>query len=79
LFDSNEVLSDEDKIRLVREIGAGLFHLHKHNIIHRDLAARNILLTSNRHPKISVIFVFFSLFQIIDDCFLDARLLRFIN
>jgi serine/threonine protein kinase len=65
LFDSYEILSDEDKIRLVREIAAGLYHLHKHNIIHRDLAARNILLTSNRHPKISVI-SFFSSFQMID-------------
>jgi serine/threonine protein kinase len=65
LFDSYEILSDEDKIRLVRGITAGLYYLHKYNIIYRDLAARNILLNSNRHSKISVI-SFFSLFQMID-------------
>jgi predicted Ser/Thr protein kinase len=53
LFDSNVKLSDEDKIRLVRGIALGMFHLHKHNIVHRDLAARNILLTASGDPKIS--------------------------
>jgi serine/threonine protein kinase len=55
LFDSNEKLSEEHKIRLIRGIAAGMLHLHKHNIVHRDLAARNILLTSGGDPKISVI------------------------
>jgi serine/threonine protein kinase len=54
-------LSEEQKIRLVRGIAAGMFHLHKHNIVHRDLAARNILLTSGGDPKISVISLFVSL------------------
>jgi len=40
LFDSNEKISDEHKMRLVRGIAAGMYHLHKHNIVHRDLAAR---------------------------------------
>jgi predicted Ser/Thr protein kinase len=53
LFDSNVKLDDEYKMRLVREIAAGMYHLHKHNIVHRDLAARNILLTSGGAPKIS--------------------------
>jgi serine/threonine protein kinase len=52
-------LSEEHKLRLIREIAAGMFHLHKHNIIHRDLAARNILLTERGQPKISVRFVSF--------------------
>jgi predicted Ser/Thr protein kinase len=60
LFDSNEKISDEHKMRLVRGIAAGMYHLHKHNIVHRDLAARNILLTASGDPKISlrILFIF---------------------
>jgi serine/threonine protein kinase len=47
-------LSEEQKIELIQEIAAGMFHLHKHNIVHRDLAARNILLSNDGKPKISV-------------------------
>jgi serine/threonine protein kinase len=54
LFDLNVKLSIEKKIEMIRGIAAGLFHLHKHNIIHRDLAARNILLSGSGEPKISV-------------------------
>jgi serine/threonine protein kinase len=57
LFDSNQQLSKEDMIELVRGIASGMYHLHKHKIVHRDLAARNILLTRNREPKISVHFI----------------------
>jgi len=53
LFQENANISVEYKMRLVRGIAAGMFHLHKHNIVHRDLAARNILLTSGGDPKIS--------------------------
>jgi len=57
LFDTEELISDEQKIRWVHEIALGMCHLHKHNIAHRDLAARNILLSnsepSNAHLKIS--------------------------
>jgi serine/threonine protein kinase len=67
LFDSNVKLSEEHKFRLIRGIAAGMYHLHKHNIVHRDLAARNILLTENGDPKISVFFSFFVfLFHFID-------------
>jgi serine/threonine protein kinase len=58
LFDLRKKISQEKKIELVRGIAAGLYHLHKHNIIHRDLAARNILLTTSGDPKISVLFFF---------------------
>jgi predicted Ser/Thr protein kinase len=53
LFDTNKKLSIEYKIELIRNVAAGLHHLHKHNIVHRDLAARNILLTGSGEPKIS--------------------------
>jgi predicted Ser/Thr protein kinase len=53
LFDEHIDLSTEEMLRLIRGIAAGMFHLHKHNIVHRDLAARNILLTSGGEPKIS--------------------------
>jgi len=53
LYDTNEKLSEKRKIFLIEGIAAGMYHLHKHNIVHRDLAARNILLTSGGDPKIS--------------------------
>jgi serine/threonine protein kinase len=58
LFDSKVNLSEEYKIQLIKGIAAGMYHLHKHNIVHRDLAARNILLTANGEPKISVLSLF---------------------
>jgi hypothetical protein len=45
LYDTEEHISDEQKIRWVQEIAIGMCHLHKHNIVHRDLAARNVLLS----------------------------------
>jgi tRNA A-37 threonylcarbamoyl transferase component Bud32 len=57
LFDTEEHISDEQKIRWLHEIALGMCHLHKHNIIHRDLAARNILLSQQNlgkaQPKIA--------------------------
>jgi predicted Ser/Thr protein kinase len=57
LFDTEEHISDEQKIRWVHEIALGMCHLHKHNIVHRDLAARNILLSqpnlADAQPKIA--------------------------
>jgi predicted Ser/Thr protein kinase len=50
LFDREEQISNEQKIRWVYEIALGMRHLHKHNIVHRDLAARNILLS---HPNLN--------------------------
>jgi serine/threonine protein kinase len=57
LYDKEQYISTEQKIRWVGEIAMGMSHLHKYNIVHRDLAARNILLSSpnhnNAHLKIS--------------------------
>jgi serine/threonine protein kinase len=57
LFDTEEHISDEQKILWVHEIALGMCHLHKHNIVHRDLAARNILLShlklAEAQPKIA--------------------------
>jgi serine/threonine protein kinase len=60
LFDDDKPLSEERMLKLIRRIAAGMYHLHKHNVIHRDLASRNILLTKNGEPKISVIDDFIS-------------------
>jgi serine/threonine protein kinase len=62
-------VSEEYKIRLIRGIATGMFHLHTHNIVHRDLAARNILLTSGGDPKISVLFSLFVFFFYFIDSF----------
>jgi serine/threonine protein kinase len=65
LYDTEEQISNEQKIRWIREIAEGMSHLHKYNIVHRDLAARNILLSqpnlADAHLKISVNSFHFSL------------------
>jgi len=53
LFDEMRELSEDEMLKLVRRIAAGLRHLHSYNIIHRDLAARNILLSKKGEPKIA--------------------------
>jgi serine/threonine protein kinase len=57
LYCTNEGLTKENKMRIIRGIAARMCHLHNHHIIHRDLAARNILLTqrnpNSADPKIS--------------------------
>jgi serine/threonine protein kinase len=57
LYDREEQISEEQKIRWVNEVAMGMSHLHKYNIVHRDLAARNILLShsnpNDAHLKIS--------------------------
>jgi len=66
LYDREEQISEEQKIRWVNEIAMGMSHLHKYNIVHRDLAARNILLShsnpNDAHLKISVIMYFYLIF-----------------
>jgi serine/threonine protein kinase len=41
------------KLRWIKGIAAGLYHLSKVGLVHRDLAARNILLDDNCKPKIA--------------------------
>jgi serine/threonine protein kinase len=53
LFDDNRELSEEMMLKWIRRIAAGMYHLHRFNVIHRDLAARNILLTKTGEPKVS--------------------------
>jgi serine/threonine protein kinase len=45
LYDKEQYISTEQKIRWVHEIAMGMSHLHKYNIVHRDLAARNVLVS----------------------------------
>ena len=46
------VLSLEQKLKIIHGIATGLQHLANNQIVHRDLAARNILLNHAMQPKI---------------------------
>jgi hypothetical protein len=48
----NKNLQDQ-ALRIVSKIVAGMLHLHRHNIVHGNLTARNILLTDNEEPKLA--------------------------
>jgi len=39
-------------LKIMRDVAAGMEHIHNNNIIHRDLAARNILITENFDAKV---------------------------
>eukprot|EP01090_Pellita_catalonica_P019463 TRINITY_DN6644_c0_g1_i1.p1 TRINITY_DN6644_c0_g1~~TRINITY_DN6644_c0_g1_i1.p1 ORF type:complete len:677 (+),score=125.49 TRINITY_DN6644_c0_g1_i1:28-2058(+) len=39
-----KILTTKEQIQIAKGVAAGMFHLHKENVIHRDLAARNVLL-----------------------------------
>lgn len=41
------------KINWMKQIAAGMSHLHAEGIVHKDLAARNVLLTETETCKIS--------------------------
>jgi len=53
LFDTANEIPTKQQIRLAYEIAQGLFHIHMGHIVHRDLASRNILLSIEKHAKIS--------------------------
>jgi len=46
-------LSITQKLRIMKGIAAGMYHLTLENIVHRDLAARNILLSNTLEGKVS--------------------------
>lgn len=46
--DSDEAFTEEDVIRLVKQILSGVAFLHRNNVVHLDLKPQNILLTSAR-------------------------------
>lgn len=43
LLYSKEELSMEFKMKVLKDVAAGMLHLTKEGIVHRDLAARNVL------------------------------------
>ncbi|MCF8242226.1 MAG: protein kinase [Melioribacteraceae bacterium] len=49
----NDNLSDEKKLKLVKQLFSGLSYLHKHNIVHRDLKPENILINNDLKLKIT--------------------------
>eukprot|EP01119_Soliformovum_irregulare_P020911 TRINITY_DN6843_c0_g2_i2.p1 TRINITY_DN6843_c0_g2~~TRINITY_DN6843_c0_g2_i2.p1 ORF type:complete len:1469 (-),score=373.99 TRINITY_DN6843_c0_g2_i2:69-4475(-) len=48
----DDVMDEEERWRLLREIIEGLKHIHSHGIIHRDLKPSNIFLDSEGNVKI---------------------------
>jgi serine/threonine protein kinase len=42
--DSEQVLTWDDKTRIIKGVAAGLAHAHKHGVIHRDVRPRNIVI-----------------------------------
>ncbi|XP_065278811.1 serine/threonine-protein kinase 17A-like [Emys orbicularis] len=46
--EQDEAFTEQDVIRLVRQILRGVAYLHQHNVVHLDLKPQNILLTSSR-------------------------------
>uniref|UniRef100_A0A8C3HS56 Protein kinase domain-containing protein n=1 Tax=Chrysemys picta bellii TaxID=8478 RepID=A0A8C3HS56_CHRPI len=45
--EQDEAFTEQDVIRLVRQILRGVAYLHQHNVVHLDLKPQNILLTSS--------------------------------
>lgn len=41
------------RIRIIKDIAAGMYHLQCEKIVHKDLAARNILLGANFVAKVA--------------------------
>jgi len=41
------------KVKWMHQIAAGMYHLHRENVVHKDMAARNVLLNKAMVAKIS--------------------------
>jgi len=52
LLQSDDPLSGEVMLVILKGVCAGMAHLHEENVVHRDLAARNVLLDHNLVPKL---------------------------
>ena len=48
-----EILSDEEKLRITHEIASGLAYLHYYNIIHGDIKPQNVLFDKEGKVKIT--------------------------
>lgn len=49
----NNNLSDNEKLRIIKQIISGLQHLHSNGIVHLDISAENILLDKDYNVKIA--------------------------
>lgn len=52
LLQSDEQLSGQTMLMVLKGVCDGMAHLHDENVVHRDLAARNVLLDHNLVPKL---------------------------
>lgn len=52
LLQSDDQVSGETMLMILKGTCSGMAHLHEENVVHRDLAARNVLLDHNLVPKL---------------------------
>src|SRR5439155_12130182 len=53
LLEPGRALADDETVRIVGEVAAGLAHAHARGLVHRDLKPANILFDAERRPKIA--------------------------
>ncbi len=52
LITTQDPIWRDNRIQIVLQMGAGLTHIHEHNLIHRDFCPKNILVKSDGTPKL---------------------------
>jgi serine/threonine protein kinase len=52
-YEHPNILSIQESINIVRQIGQALAYIHKHNIIHRDLKSSNVLFNRRNEALIT--------------------------